>query len=458
MSIYGVGPFQLNLEQLLLTHEGRPVSLGPKVVETLLALVERPGEVLTKGFLMDRIWPEGFVEEANLSQNIHVLRKTFRNHGSADPIETVPRRGYRFTAPVRRLVNVPTAQIPVVPLQVTQAPPTARVRSVLSRRLASAIAGAAFVVASIVLVASYSFGYREAAPGALSANGKGLYQIGRYYWDMRTRDGVQKSLGYFAQVIDTDPRNAVGYAALADANLAMGDYCYGTHRPAVYFARAREYAEKALTLDPNSSEAHAALGLLALDRKDMKVAVAELQRAIALDPSYGPAHEWYGIALLGGGRLSEGVAHLKIAADLDPLSVATIAWLGSAAYLDGRFDDAVVYSREALELSPRRTDVLATIGQAYEAQGDINRAIGAFKRFGDANPYDRPEAAALLAHAYALGHRTSEARVQFAYARAHASEVDPRDLAAAAAAVGEARVDGAERRPAEHPRHSASYA
>lgn len=445
-----MGPFHLNVEQLLLTYEGRPVALGPKVVETLLALAEHPGDVLSKAFLMDRVWPEGFVEEANLAQNIHVLRKTFRRHGSKDPIETVPRRGYRFTGTVQR-----TSDSVFVPAPLVQAP---AVKSSPSRRIAAAIALAAFAATSVVLVASYGFSYKSAAPQALSDEGTRLYHVGRYYWDMRTRDGVQKSLNYFAQVIDTDPYNALGYAALADANMAMGDYCYGTHRPSVYFARAQQYAEKALTLDPNSTEAHAALGLLALDRKDMTVAVAELRRAIALDPSYGPAHEWYGIALLGRGRLSEGVAHLKIAADLDPLSVATIAWLGSAAYLDGRFGDAVAYSQEALELSPRRADVLATIGEAYEAQGDINRAIAAFKRYGDVNPFDRPEAAALLAHAYALGHRTPEARAQLAYARAHAGDVDPADLKAAAAAIGVSSGDGSAARRSGHARHSVSYA
>jgi DNA-binding winged helix-turn-helix (wHTH) protein/Tfp pilus assembly protein PilF len=419
MSSYAVGPFRLNAEQLLLTLGGMPVALGPKVVETLLALVERPGHVLTKRFLLDRIWPDGFVEEANLSQNIHVLRKTFRRHGCADPIETIPRRGYRLTASVSTTANGAVHAA----------------RANLTRRIVAAIAGVACVAASLSLVASHDLGLREAAPGALSDTGARLYQIGRYYWDLRTLDGVQKSMAYFARVVDEDPRDARGYAALADANLTMGDYCYGTHQPAVYFARAREYASQALALDPDSAQAHAALGFLALHREDARAGMAELQRAIALDPSYAAAHEWYGIALLRGGHAHEGQRHLKIAAELDPLSVAAIAWLGSAAYLDRRFGDAIVYSRQALELSPKRTDALVMVGEAYEAQGDLTRAIEAFKRFGAVNPYYRPEAAALLAQAYALAHRRTEARAQLAVARAHASDVDAPDLIAAALAV-----------------------
>ncbi len=423
MRVYEVGPFRLNADQLLLMRGAQPVALGRKVVETLLALAEHPGDVLAKTGLMDRIWPEGFVEEANLTQNIHVLRKTFREHGSPDPIETVPRRGYRLTLPVR--------------LAAALAPPRPPARRAFGRRLAAALAGVAFVAAALALAPGYGSGEHRAAPGALSDNGARLYQIGRYYWNLRTREGVRKSLGYFAQVVDSDPGSARGYAALADANLSMGDYCYGTHRPAVYFARAREYARKAVALDPNSAEAHAAFGFVALYRNDATAALAELQRAIVLDPAYSPAQEWYGIALIGRGRMSEGVARLKLAADLDPLSVAAVAWLGKAAYQDRRFGDAIAYSREALELSPQRTDVLATIGEAYAARGDIGRAIEAFRQFGAVNRYYRPQAAVLLARAYALDHRGAQARAELAYARAHASEIDPEDLAAAAAVVAD---------------------
>ena len=456
MSIYAVGPFQLDVEQLLLTHDGQPVALGPKVVETLLALVEHPGDVLGKGFLMERIWPQGFVEESNLAQNIHVLRKTFRQHGSADPIETVPRRGYRLTATVRRLADETPKPREAIFDWAKQAVHVPRWKRFLAHWIVRASASAAFLAACLVFVASSGSGRHTAPPLPLPTAAARQYEVGRCYWNLRTRDGVQKSLSYFEKVVDADPYDARGYAALADANVMMGDYCYGTHRPSVYYSRAQAYAEKALALDPNSAEAHAALGALALDRKNMRAAMPELQLAIALDPSYGPAQEWYGIALLVDGRASEGVTHLKTAAELEPLSVATIAWLGWAAYMDRRFGDAIAYSQEALELSPRRADVLATIGQAYEAQGDIDRAIGAFKQFSSADPYYRPEAAALLARAYALDHRGPEALAQFAYARAHASDVDPKDLAAAASALG-VRGGGSAAgavRPHGHARHA----
>jgi DNA-binding winged helix-turn-helix (wHTH) protein/Tfp pilus assembly protein PilF len=407
MSIYAFGSFQLDGEARLLMRDGRPVDLSPKVAETLLALVERPGELLTKSVLMDRIWPGGFVEESNLTQNIHVLRKALRQFGSAGFIETVPNRGYRFIASVRELKQL--------------APVKAGNEAL--RRFAAAFAGIALAATSLVLFASYGFGRPAALHGNLSEKGARFYKIGQYYWNLRTREGVRESLVYFARVVDSDPGSARGYAALADANATMGDYCYGMHRPSVYFARAAHYAQTALLFDPNSSEAHAALGFLALERRDTDAATVELRRAIALDASYGPAQEWYGVALVRGGHLAEGFAQLKTAANLDPLSVSTIAWLGETAYRQGRAGDAIAYSQEALELSPRRSDVLKTIGLAYEAQGDVNGAIDAFKRYGGVSQYYRASAATLLAHAYTLVHRIPEARAQLDYARAHTRQL-----------------------------------
>ncbi|MFL6230477.1 MAG: winged helix-turn-helix domain-containing protein, partial [Pyrinomonadaceae bacterium] len=92
------GPFRLDAEQRVLFREGQPVPLAPKVVETLLALVERGGLLVTKNELMERLWPDAFVEESNLTQNIFLLRKALRG---AEYIETVPRRGYRFRGELR---------------------------------------------------------------------------------------------------------------------------------------------------------------------------------------------------------------------------------------------------------------------------------------------------------------------------------------------------------------------
>ena len=105
--IYEFQDFRVDTAHLMLYKNGATVSLKPKVVETLVALIERCGEVISKDELMNRLWPDSFVEEANLSQNIYLLRKTLGNCAGGQPvIETFWRRGYRFNCKVKQSSDV----------------------------------------------------------------------------------------------------------------------------------------------------------------------------------------------------------------------------------------------------------------------------------------------------------------------------------------------------------------
>lgn len=99
---YTFGTFRLDVTERLLFHENRPISLTPKAFDTLLALVQQSGHVLTTEELMAQVWPDSFVEGNNLAQNISTLRKVL-GAGGAKFIETVPKRGYRFVADVREI-------------------------------------------------------------------------------------------------------------------------------------------------------------------------------------------------------------------------------------------------------------------------------------------------------------------------------------------------------------------
>jgi eukaryotic-like serine/threonine-protein kinase len=98
---YSFGPFVLNGVERRLLRNGVTVLVSPKVLETLLALVERSGDVVSKAELIERVWPGVFVEEGNLTQNISQLRRIF-NHDFPPPgaILTLSKRGYSFIAPV----------------------------------------------------------------------------------------------------------------------------------------------------------------------------------------------------------------------------------------------------------------------------------------------------------------------------------------------------------------------
>lgn len=96
--------FRIDVDERVLLRDGAPVTLPPKVFETLLALVERHGHIVEKEELIQKVWPETFVEENNLSQYISAIRKTLGDGRHQQRyIETVPRRGYRFTGAVREI-------------------------------------------------------------------------------------------------------------------------------------------------------------------------------------------------------------------------------------------------------------------------------------------------------------------------------------------------------------------
>ena len=96
------GPFRLDLVERILVRDGKAVPLAPKVFETLVILVEHRGHIVEKDELLKRLWPDTFVEESNLAQNIFQLRKALgRVAGASRFIETIPKRGYRFTSDVR---------------------------------------------------------------------------------------------------------------------------------------------------------------------------------------------------------------------------------------------------------------------------------------------------------------------------------------------------------------------
>jgi TolB-like protein/Tol biopolymer transport system component/Flp pilus assembly protein TadD len=101
--VYRFENFRLDSAHLMLYENETPITLAPKVIETLVALVERGGQVISKEELMERLWHDSFVEESNLTQNIYLLRKMLGNNFAGKPmIETFRRRGYRFTGELEK--------------------------------------------------------------------------------------------------------------------------------------------------------------------------------------------------------------------------------------------------------------------------------------------------------------------------------------------------------------------
>ena len=100
-SVHEFGPFRLDSAERLLLRAGQPVPVTPKAFDLLVYLVDHAGRLVTKQTLMSALWPDSFVEEANLTFTVSALRKALGDGQDGEQfIQTVPTRGYRFVAPV----------------------------------------------------------------------------------------------------------------------------------------------------------------------------------------------------------------------------------------------------------------------------------------------------------------------------------------------------------------------
>ena len=144
------GPFQLDLEQRLLLRDGKPAPLSPKAILILCVLAETPGKLVERDEIMRRVWPDTHVEEGNLSVNIFALRKALAEGLDGTPaIETIPRRGYRFVAPLGRppAEAAPGPVTPAAPIGEAPAKPVRwhRILWTTAAALAAAILGVAIL-------------------------------------------------------------------------------------------------------------------------------------------------------------------------------------------------------------------------------------------------------------------------------------------------------------------------
>lgn len=193
------------------------------------------------------------------------------------------------------------------------------------------------------------------------------YLKGRYYWNKRTADGMQKALGYFQQAVNEDPAYEAAYCGLADSN--SGLTWHGFVAPEEALPRAKAAALKAIEIDPQSAEAHASLGLVLHHEWDWPAAEAEFRRALQLDPRNANAHHWYGDYLSVRGRHEEALLEAQQALELDPLNLMIGTWLGLRQYLAHRYDRAIDQARSTVELDPSFAAAHLLLGEGYVQAG-----------------------------------------------------------------------------------------
>lgn len=372
---YAFGPFVFDMRRRTLRRDGSPIALPPKAAEMLALLLERAGEPIAKEQFYASLWPDKIVEDANLTQTVYILRRVLGSNGVASTmIRTIPQVGYAFVDPVAPVV--PSASAP----RLRALPVTVAIVALLSGTAAL----------GFILVA------RRPAPtnqAWLPSPVLKTYQLARLNWSLPTRSGALRSIRLYDKVVKAAPSSPLGYAGLSDAYhwLAQTD---GT--PA---AQARDirtgfaYAQKAVALGPNSSEAHAsyaqALSFSMAD-DEYRRAPGEFERAIALDPQNPLAHRWYGAYAFGEGNFKKAQSELNYANALEPLSAQDMYWLGISYYYGRSYDPAVKAIREAIALGARGPIAKIQLALALDrdaqpaaAQRELDAAL--------AQGYNRPE-------------------------------------------------------------------
>ena len=200
------------------------------------------------------------------------------------------------------------------------------------------------------------------------------YLRGRQLWNLRTKDGLGRSIEHFESSLAKDPAFAKAYSGLADsyATLALLEFM----APRDAFPKAKGAVGMALSLDEGLAEAHTSLGLIRFQYDwDWKGAEDELRRAISINPNYAPAHHFYADYLKAMGRFEEALTEISKARDLDPLSLAISAGVGHVLYLSKEYDRAIEQYEKAVELDPQFMLTHVWFGRPYLEKGMYSEAL-----------------------------------------------------------------------------------
>jgi len=227
-----------------------------------------------------------------------------------------------------------------------------------------------------------------------------LYLTGRYFWNKRTVEGLDKGIGYFNEAVEKDPSYALAYVGLADSYSLLSDY--DGLPPKQTYPKAKRAAERALELDERLAEAHAALAFIkAAYDWDWPGAESEYRRAIELNPNYETAHQWYAEYLSGQGRHDEALAEIRRAKEINPVSLiinAVEAWI---LYHAREYDQAIAQAQKVVEMDPNFAEVYEYLKRCYDQKGMYREAIAARQTRRRLAGYDAEETAALRAAAEA---------------------------------------------------------
>jgi len=229
------------------------------------------------------------------------------------------------------------------------------------------------------------------------------YLMGLYFWNTRSRDGLEKAIDHFGRAVEKDPNFALAYALIADCYYLQ--FNYGYRSGPQWVQDARSAVDHALLLDDSIAEAHVAAAMIEFYQEDNEVAIASLRRALALNPNLAVAHLRYGWAL---SSLDEAVREIRRAQELDPLSPTNNSALGLILGLARKFSGCLDYCYRAAELAPNEVTTQENLAYAYLLNGRYQEAIEHYQKVAVLNPDKQGDVLASVATALISMGRKSE--------------------------------------------------
>jgi tetratricopeptide (TPR) repeat protein len=293
------------------------------------------------------------------------------------------------------------------PLKPVDAAPVARGRFHLTATAAWLVL-AALAVGLIVLSAGGSkfWPIPRTSQRAANAEAQELYLKGRYFWNRRTPEDLNKAIEYFTQAIVKDPAEAQAYVGLADCYNLLPEF--GAMAPGEAYPRAIAAAQRAVALDEKSAEAHNSLAFPTFWWSwQAATAEREFKRALQLNPNFVRGHHWYATYLMEMRRYPEALDHMEQAQRLDPASPAILADKGLLLWTSGRREEGLALLKQLEASEPALSSPHYFLARIFEQQGDYSAAIQEWKTLAELR---HDEAGAKIAQAAAQGYAAGGVR------------------------------------------------
>lgn len=414
--LYELGNFRLDTANPGLWRGSELIGIAPKILETLILLVERRGEIVSRDELLEKVWQASFVEEGNINYTISQLRKIL---GDKNLIQTVPKRGYRFVGNIEVVQTELVETLPEieVPTQfesnpVSETKSSKSVADNFTNKIRWTVFAGVLIGFLILTVVAFQSGNRnsdnisdeniadEERPEAIEA--LHIYTRGKMILDDRDAEKrEERAIKEFQQAITLDPTLAVAHAGLAEA-LVLSAISSSNDKSADFYAKAKIAVEKALSLDENLAEVFLTRGLIRRNSEwNWRGSEEDYRRAVELKPNYALAHIRYAQLLSALGRQDEALAEMNAAYLIDPLSEAVLASRFAVLEARGEFAEAISQAEDFLRVNPDSFQANRAYGTFLYHTGNYAKVIEIGEKILEKNPKRKHFAwLSLLASAY----------------------------------------------------------